>query len=237
MRTVCLVWLLAWLSGGQAVAQTQIGKLLPLPLPTIDAEQSQRWVVKFAPLSLFDPSNTIQFGIERFVGQHQSIQAEFGYGWQGMNLWRSTQDSRYSDIELWRGRAEWRYYRHGGPIGSYIALEGLYKRINARENGTIGLGCDMGPCQYFQLYSAPISKQVWAGHVKFGRQFRLLPNTNRLLADFYGGVGVRGSTLEQIPIPQTGVFYYNPRGLFNLFSTTTFAAISISYGIKIGFSF
>ncbi len=237
MKNIRLLWLLAWLLGGKSVAQSQIGKLLPLPLSTIDAEQSQRWVVKFAPLSLFDPNNTIQFGIERLVGQHQSIQAEFGYGWLGMNLWRTTQDSRYSDNEIWRGRAEWRYYWHGGPLGSYIALEGLYKQVNARENGTIGLGCDTGPCQYYQLYSAPISKKVWAGHVKFGRQFRLLPNSNRLLADFYGGLGVRWSSLEQIPIPQNGFFYYKPSGLFNLFSTTPYAAISISYGVKIGFSF
>ncbi|MVM37497.1 hypothetical protein GO730_07520 [Spirosoma sp. HMF3257] len=110
-----LIWLLAFLFGGVAPALAQTEK--PMPLSSIFAEHSQRWVVKFAPLSLIDPSNTIQFGIERLVGQHQSIQAEFGYGWQGMNLWDVSQRSRYTDMKIWRGRAEWRYYWHGGLLG------------------------------------------------------------------------------------------------------------------------
>lgn len=235
MRTHPLIWLLAFLFGGVAPALAQAEK--PMPLASIFAEQSQRWVVKFAPLSLIDPSNTIQFGIERLVGQHQAIQAEFGYGWQGMNLWDVSQRSRYTDMKIWRGRAEWRYYWHGGPIGSYIALEGLFKQTSAYEHGTVGKGCDAGPCQYYQIYSAPIAKQVWAGHVKFGRQFPLSPN-NRLMADFYGGFGVRGSRLDRSAVPD-GLSFYESYGvnLFDPFTDLNRLVLSISYGIKFGYSF
>jgi hypothetical protein len=227
VRLIGLLTLLVELASGQGIN--------PDPSYTVRQEMTRHWVVKFAPFSLFDPSNTIQFGIERMLGQRQAVQLEFGYGWQGMNLWRNSQGSRYTDTEIWRGRAEWRYYWQGGPIGSYMAIEGLYKRINAFENGTIGIGCTNGPCQYYQLYSSPISKYVWAGHLKFGRQFRLSAN-NRLLGDFYGGLGIRGNTIERITQPD-GFYYYQSRGLFDLFSNSTYAVISVSYGMKIGYSF
>jgi hypothetical protein len=216
---------------------THAQPITPMPLPAIDAYRNPQWVVKFAPLSLLDPSNTIQFGLERMIGEHQSIQIEVGYGWQGMNLWQSSQSSRYSDTENWRGRAEWRYYWRGGPIGSYIAVEGLYKQVTAQENGTIGIGCDTGPCQYYQLFSSPISKHVWGGHLKFGRQLALSSN-NRLVADFYGGLGIRGNTIERTPRP-VGFYYFQPRGftLFDPFSTTSKTLISISYGLKVGYAF
>ena len=230
-----LYWLLAFLFKGALVAVAQTEK--PLPLSPVYAEQSQRWVVKLAPLSLLDPSNTIQIGLERMVGQHQSIQAEFGYGWQGMDLWDVSQRSRYTDTKVWRGRAEWRYYWHGGPVGSYMALEGLFKQTNAFENGTVGKGCETGACQYYQIFSAPITKQIWAGHVKFGRQFALSRN-NRLLADFYGGVGVRWGTLDRSMVPE-GFPFYGSYGtnLLNLFTDPSRPTASLSYGIKFGYSF
>ncbi|QDK79447.1 DUF3575 domain-containing protein [Spirosoma sp. KCTC 42546] len=235
MKTYRWLWLFVLLTGQGLATYAQTEKAFPLS--SIDAEQSQRWVVKFAALSLIDPSNTIQFGIERMVGQHQAIQAELGYGWQGMNLWDVSQRSRYTDTKIWRGRAEWRYYWHGGPIGSYVALEGLFKQTTANEHGTVGVGCESGPCQYYQMYSAPITKQIWAGHVKFGRQFSLSRN-NRLLADFYGGVGVRWGTLDRFTVPE-GLPFYGSYGInvINLFSIPDRPTASFSYGIKLGYSF
>lgn len=235
MRTHRILDLLACVVTGISSALAQSEK--PLPLHPFYAEQSQRWVVKFAPTSLIDPSNTIQFAIERLVGQHQSIQAEFGYGWQGMDLWDVSQRSRYTDMKIWRGRAEWRYYWRGGPIGSYIALEGLFKQTNAFENGTVGKGCDTGPCQYYQMYSAPINKRVWAGHLKFGRQFPLSRN-NRFLGDFYGGLGIRWYDLDRSHVPD-GLSFYDPYRaiLLDPFSGPIRPTLSLSYGIKFGYSF
>ncbi|GAB2535486.1 hypothetical protein GCM10027085_27760 [Spirosoma aerophilum] len=206
-------------------------------LPTLETEREPKWVVQFAPLSLFDPSNTIQFGVERMIGQRQSIHIEAGYGWQGMNLWQTSTSTRYTNTENWRGRIEWRYYWRGGPIGPYVAMEGLFKQVTAREQGTVGVGCDLGDCQYYQRFSSPITKHVWGGHVKFGRQFFLSPN-HRLVGDFYGGLGVRWRSLDRYVQP-ANYYYYESRGftLFDPFTNSPYPIISLSYGIKLGYAF
>lgn len=231
LRLICLSGLL--LGGIRATAQP----VTPLPLPSVDTDRNPKWVVQFAPLSLFDPTNTLQFGLERMIGQHNSVHLEAGYGWQGMNLWQTSQSTRYTNTENWRGRAEWRYYWRGGPIGPYFALEGLFKQITAYENGTIGVGCESGPCQYYQQFSTPITKHVWAGHLKFGRQFALSAN-NRLVGDFYGGLGVRWRSLDRTTKPD-GYYYYESRGftLYDPFAFSPYPIISLSYGFKVGYTF
>lgn len=238
MKTLRLIGLLILLSGKGLSVQAQ--SATSLPLPSLDDEQSQRWVVKFAPLSLLDPDNTIQFGIERLVGQRHGIQLELGYGWEALNAWRSTQNTRYSDREIWRGRAEWRYYLHktNRPIGQYVALDGFYKQVNVREQGTIGVGCTTGPCQYYQLVSSPLQKYVWGGHIKFGRQFTFSPDNPRLLIDLYIGLGVRWRSISRISQQPDSYYYYSSGyDLFNSFSDTPYALISVAYGLKVGYSF
>lgn len=210
----------------------------PLPFPTPATRHIQKWVVKVAPFSLLDPTNTIQFGLERLINERHSIHAEVGYGWEGINLWRNTRysRSRYSGIENWRGRAEWRYYWRGGLPGPYVALEGLYKQVTAHESGTVGIGCETGQCQYYQLFTRPISKYVWGGHVKVGRQFVLF-NNERLVGDFYGGIGLRKNTVERAVQPD-GLYYYSGSGfLVDPFSYNRYAIVSLSYGLKIGYTF
>jgi hypothetical protein len=227
-----LVWIVALGVRAQSIQ--------PLPNPEILNDPARRWVVKFAPLSLFDPDNTIQFGIERLFGQHNAVQFEGGYGFQGMNLWQSSQNTRYSHKEVWRSRVEWRYYlnKTDRPIGRYIAVEGFYKQVNVRESGTLGVGCTTGPCQYYQLFTTPLQKFVWGGHVKYGRQFPLIRDNNRLLADIYLGLGFRVRQIERFQEPNNQ-FYYGPGNftLFDAFSPTPYALISVAYGAKIGYTF
>ena len=210
----------------------------PMPVSTTGIDDAKRWVVKFAPLSLLDPNNSIAFGIERLLGQHQSIQLELGYGWQGMNLWDVTDRGQYSNLKIWRGRAEWRYYWRGGPIGSYMAVEGFYRQANATETGTFGLGCETGQCQYYQLYSLTIAKYVWGGHIKFGRQFAISTN-KRLVGDFYGGLGFRGNTVDHFNRPSGSLDYHSAGGFLSIdpFTSSSNVFISVAYCIKIGYSF
>lgn len=238
MKTPHLIGLLAlWLAYAD-VSWAQ--RTYPFPQIEPHTEPSRQWVVKFAALSLFDPDNTIQFGVERLFGQHNAVQLELGYGFQGMNLWQYTQNERYSNREVWRSRLEWRYYftPTQEPRGRYIAIEGFYKQVNVRENGTVGVGCYAGPCQYYQQFSAPLEKYVWGGHIKYGRQFRLVPENNRLLADIYLGLGFRRRTIDRFQRPDTS-YYYGPGSynLFDSFATTPYTLISIAYGAKIGYAF
>lgn len=241
MKTSFYFWTAVFLLTGVMMVRAQ--GIQPLPSPNIDTEPARKWAVKFAPLSLFDPDNTIQFGIERLFGQHNAVQLEGGYGFQGMNLWQNSQNERYTHKEVWRSRVEWRYYftKTDQPTGRYIAVEGFYKQVNVRESGTIGVGCATGPCQYYQLFTAPLQKYVWGGHVKFGRQFPLIPNNNRLLADVYLGLGFRVRRIDRFQQPdnQYNQYYYRPAGftLFDSFSATPYTLISVAYGAKIGYSF
>ncbi|GAB3956823.1 hypothetical protein GCM10028805_47750 [Spirosoma harenae] len=199
---------------------------------------SPKWVVKFAPLSLVDPSSTVEFAVERLVSQQHSVQAEFGYAGPGLNRWgNSGQNLRYSNGQVWRGRAEWRYYlrQNQAPFGSYAALEGIYKQVNALENGTVGIGFEAGQYQYYQMYSLPISAQVWAFNLKLGNQFPLSAN-NRLVGDFYGGVGLRHQTIYEPDRPD-GYTFYAQNPLFSPFLTNRYPALSVSFGLKIGYTF
>lgn len=204
-------------------------------IPTL-GDASARWVVKIAPLFLLDPENTVQFGVERTFGGRSSVQVEGGYGWPGF---RYSQDYTYTNREVWRGRAEWRIYNRINvrPRGSYFAIEGFYKQVNAIENGTIGRACTGSfNCQYFQQYRSTTQKFVAGGHLKWGKQFRLDDNW---LFDFYFGIGLR-SVMHQNFRPQfaDSYSYRYSDGLFSWVSlggTDAPVAPSATIGFKIGY--
>lgn len=175
--------------------------LLPDTLTPV-MNQPARWVVKFAPLALFDPDNTIQFGAERLLGGKHAVQAEFGYGWQAINLYPYRRDD-YDAFEIWRGRLEWRRYsgRYRSsrrphyatpPIGRYFAVETFFKQLTVLETTAVGRECEDGTCAYFERGTFPMYRTVWGAHFKLGRQFVLsMPGENRLLLDFFMGLGFR----------------------------------------------
>lgn len=175
--------------------------LLPDTLTPI-MNHPPRWVVKFAPLALFDPDNTIQFGVERLFGTRHTVQGEFGYGWKAINMYPARRED-YENFEVWRGRAEWRRYsgRYRSfrrphfaqvPIGRYFAIETFFKQFTARQTTAVGRECVDGTCAYFEQGTFPIYRTVWGLHAKFGRQFVLtMPSDNRFLLDFFIGFGFR----------------------------------------------
>lgn len=206
-------------------------------VPTL-GDASARWVVKVAPLSLFDLDNTVQFGVERVLGGRSSVQAEGGYGWPGLQYSR---EYNYGDKEVWRGRAEWRIYNRVNvrPRGSYFAIEGFYKQVNARETGTIGRGCNNGffGCQYFQQYNSVAQKFVVGGHIKWGHQFRI---DDRWLFDFYVGIGLRSVMFQRFRPQFADSFRYN--NYYSLFNFGRFdgrdqqqTLPSTTLGFKIGY--
>ncbi|RRB06537.1 hypothetical protein [Larkinella rosea] len=217
--------------------------LLPDTLSPV-MKHEPRWVVKFAPLALFDTDNTIQFGAERLFGTRHTVQAEFGYGWKAINMYPSRRED-YENFEIWRGRAEWRRYseRYRGfrrphyavpPIGRYFAIETFFKQITTLQNTSVGRECVDGTCAYFERGIFPIYRTVWGIHAKFGRQFVLtLPSDNRFLLDFYVGFGFRSltpyrfnSTNEDV-IRSTGfLFWSNQQGGLRP---------SATLGIKLGY--
>jgi Protein of unknown function (DUF3575) len=195
---------------------------------------SARWVVKIAPLSFFDPENTVQFAAERMLGGRSSVQAEVGYGWPGFQYARN---ENYSQQEVWRGRAEWRIYNRANrrPLGSYFAIEAFYKQVNILENGTFGRECQSFTCQYFQSYRSLAQKLVAGGHIKYGTQFSLGGNW---LLDFYVGLGLRSRNFQRFrPELPNSILYYQSQGWFNVFGrsqTNVFPSATLSF--KIGYT-
>jgi hypothetical protein len=196
------------------------------------------WVLKFAPLSLIDLSSTVQFAAEGVVASNQSLQFEVGYGWQAMNIWLAPNQDRFSQYEVWRGRAEWRKYWRGrqAPYGAYTAIEGLYKRESAFAMATMAVNDNMGQLQYTLQSSLPISKDVFGISVKIGRQFSLTTN-GRLVCDFYGGLGLRTQSIQRTNPP---VGYHLSRQPFidiNPFVTYGWSSLfGLSGGFKIGYA-
>lgn len=203
------------------------------------SERSPRGVIKFAPLTLIDPANTIQFGAEWRAGRGYAGQVEVGYGWQGIGLWETSKRGTYSDRETWRGRAEWRLYLDPDVhrLGIYAAVEGFYKQVNALERSVNAVPCT-GPCGPGPTGRSPVRKQVWGGHLKMGYQNPLTAN-GRLLMDVYSGVGLRYRRSVRPDLP-TGVILREEPNLFGslpAFPIEPTTRFSLSLGVKLGYAF
>ncbi len=225
---ICRLFVAGLLLSG--ITRAQVNPVPPGPI--------RPWVLKVAPLSLLDFSSTVQVAVEGVITANQSLQLELGYGWQAMNPWLAPNRERYSQYEVWRGRAEWRYYWRGGqaPFGVYTAIEGLYKRENALEKATMAIYGEPGQVQYYRLTTLPISKDVFGINVKIGRQFPLLPN-GRLVFDAYGGLGLRARSIQRTDLPDGYQLTRQPIIDIGPFTTYGGASLfSLSGGLKIGYT-
>ncbi|RAJ92469.1 hypothetical protein LX87_04799 [Larkinella arboricola] len=239
----CKVLVLLFLFSLNGLAQ----RVLPDTLTPV-LNRPPQWVVKFAPLSLIDLDNTIQFGAERLLGRKHAIQAEFGYGWQALNLYPYRRDD-YDDFEVWRGRLEWRRYsgRYRSnrrphyatpPIGRYIAVETFFKQLTVLETTAVGRECLDGTCAYFQQGTFPMYRTVWGAHFKLGRQFVLsIPGENRLLLDFYMGLGFRTLSLFRFSNPANGNdnIVRSTGSVFGWDAGQAGSRLSGTLGIKLGY--
>ena len=217
---------------------------------TIAHRRVHRAVIKFAPLSLLDQDATIQGGLEYRTGIRTSVQAEFGYGIKGLSPF-DTDLNNFVDAEVWRGRAEVRFYtgryrtnqRQGiavlsnFPMGNYWAIDGLFKRINVTDQEYTSVS-DNAPPVYVGLTNT--SRYVIGSHLKIGRQFAFYDPLNRLfsrtLVDIYVGAGVRWAINDvqrtsQDPFPTCGC------GIGRSFDGRDGQwAPSLTAGLKVGFA-
>ncbi|MCE7070740.1 hypothetical protein LZG74_10520 [Dyadobacter sp. CY327] len=169
----------------------------------IDAETAQKHViVKFAPLSLVDFDNAVQFGVEVPLGTTgMSLQQDLGYGPAAMNTWYSQGVDR-PNKEIFKSRTQLRYYyltrRRMKP---YIAGELLLKKVIYRDNKWVGMECEQpwGNCDYLENTLIKTRRMVHAGHAKAGMQFYF---SSRIALDLFAGLGfrnIRVRTITDIP--------------------------------------
>jgi hypothetical protein len=195
------------------------------------------FVLKWAPFSALDIDPTIQFGLEYLLKGNWSLQQEVGYGHftrnnttiDGNPLWNK---------EVWRSRTEVRLFLGAytpKPAGVYVAIEGLYKRVNFNQEATVGRQCEDGLCAYSEIITHKVLRDVVGYHLKFGGQAVV---ENRITLDFYTGLGWR-NVYVKTPGKVTDesrrwwsdedliAIYPNRRGNYRL--------ISANLGFKVGY--
>ncbi|GAB3643448.1 hypothetical protein [Spirosoma arcticum] len=218
---------------------------------TIALRSAPRAIVKLAPLSLLDQDATIQAGLEYRTGVRTSVQAEIGYGWRGLSLF-SSDLNEFVDAEVWRGRAEVRFYsgryrtnrrqgirvRSNFPLGNYWAIDGLFKQINVA-------GRAVQPIDLFSTKAEPYlglvsSRYVLGTHLKIGRQWAFYDPQRRVfsrtLLDIYLGAGARWST-NDVRSNSGANMYDCGCGIGRSFTDTgSQVTPSITAGLKVGFA-
>lgn len=236
-----LLLYLAYFLGFASIAAAQ-------STPVSDKRPS-RVILKFAPLSLLDPDATVQGAVEVWIKQRYSIQAEFGYGPDGLRFggmgpspW--TPNNNLNGKEVWRTRLEGRYYPSpfgkNSRSGPYIAVEGVYKQVNVAHLDTLLAGETIDP---IFVYS-PVTRHVFALHGKIGTQFLLgyysKAILSRLIVDVYAGPGIRYISVSSNGAETTRLF--EDKAVYERFAYSEYRPgdsswrLSISVGLKIGVS-
>jgi hypothetical protein len=213
-------------ASAQRVSFTPQADTLPMP----------RFVIKWAPISIIDIDPTVQLGLEYLPGGKWTVQQELGFGrFQHSGVF-SPNGRDIQGKEVWRSRTEARYYLSNyrpRPIGSYIAFEMLYKKVNYKGDERIGRNCENGDCEYRETVEYKILKDVVGFHFKFGVQ---APIGKRVALDFYIGIGGRNANvrtnnkeLEAIWKEEHQIMLGNPS------RPGSYGLISGNLGFKVGY--
>lgn len=203
-------------------------------------EGQPHFILKWAPLSLVEQDNTVQFGIEYLFNGTVSLQQEVGYGWFNFNN-NEDNGKKFKNREIWRSRTEMRFYIISNeqitkPKGPYLAIEFLYKRMNYSRQSSVGRECENFDCQYFEIKDYKILKDVFGYHGKIGWQFIV---QKRLAIDLYMGGGFRGIRVKSPGLPADVNNIDGDREFILIRPTKPgrYTMISMSAGFKLGYLF
>lgn len=186
------ILLLAFILGGLFAGYAQSSDTLH-----INNNRQPHYIIKWAPLSLVDQDNTVQFGIEYLFKGPVSLQQEIGYGWFNFNNNREYGEV-FKSREIWRSRTEIRFYvpnkgQVRKPKGAYLAIEFLYKRMNYSKQDEVGRECSGSACEYVEILDYKLFRDIFGYHGKTGLQFII---EKRLALDLYIGGGLRSIVVK-----------------------------------------
>ncbi|HEV7350040.1 DUF3575 domain-containing protein [Telluribacter sp.] len=190
-------FLLVALAGSISVIAQDMYQYTPTRAPQYPDSLNRQPILKFAPLALFDPDNTLQVGIEIPLPDPRfSVQQEAGYGHSAFNVY-PFQREEYPNRETWRFRTQLRmYYRMNESGAGYFAAEYLFKKNSIQQLKSVGMDCaSPGQCAYFQTRNVSLGRFVNAFHLKAGWQYYLAPRMN---LDVYFGLGMRNLTVRTL---------------------------------------
>jgi hypothetical protein len=220
-----------------------IYSLIPLYAQSADTlngtnNRQPHFIIKWAPLSLVEQDNTVQFGIEYLFKGPVSLQQEVGYGW--FNFTNNSDNGRvFKNREIWRSRTELRFYvANNGeirrPQGAYLALEFLYKRMNYNKGGNVGRECNGSECEYFEMMNYKLFRDIFGYHGKIGLQFII---EKRLALDLYIGGGLRSIVVKSPGLSAEDSNFREERGfvMSKPMELGQYTLLSMCSGFKLGF--
>ncbi|MBW8050202.1 MAG: hypothetical protein FVQ77_07665 [Cytophagales bacterium] len=167
----------------QSPRQTTKGKAVGKVSGQTSNDKIDKYVIlKISPLALLEPEGSIQGGIELMLDKNISIQQDLGYVF---NSYGSELGLFYPEIKQGLiSKTELRFYNKNFNKSdlkpsmkrkrNYIAPQFLYKHIQYRG--------------YDYSYRNNKNKDIYAAHLKFGRQFIYKNNT---VLDIFLGFGFR----------------------------------------------
>ncbi len=164
-----------------------------LSAQTFLEDVSGKVILKSAPLSLYDVTNTFQTGIEiPFPNARFSFQQELGYGHSAMNVWLVPEGSIKPQHNV-KSRTQLRFYYKDWVRGrGYLAGEVFFRNSVIRDKDWIGVGCGgINGCNYFEEKAYSTRKTVLGLHMKMGWQVYF---ANRVTLDMFVGGGLRRRT-------------------------------------------
>ncbi len=249
MKTVLLGGLLLLLTAPAMWANNVPDTLAP---PQKPRKNSQRTVLKLAPLALLEFQNTLELGLEVPLTRRVYLQGQIGYAPQGL-MWNysPTVSGRYTRRENWRARLECRWYGRGingtyrqtaAPLGEYVAVDGFFKQLNGEEALTLGRQCATGNCAYFEKINNPTSRYSVGIGLKFGSQRTLYrfgkDQKQQLVLDSYAGFGVRYGWTTSATASNASERIFRPGSdflIFDPFRATNGLTPNPLIGIKLGY--
>jgi hypothetical protein len=133
--------------------------------------------------------------------------------------------------------------RQGGrfPLGGYIAIDALFKQLNALNTLTLGHECMFG-CAYYEKTVEPITRYIGGLGIKFGAQKAIGRNRSTdapsWLVDLYVGIGVRKGWTEQVALPPDVWRFSTGGGFLNFdpFQTSANLFPNVLMGVKLGYA-
>ncbi len=198
------------LTGGHLYAQSE----LPTPVVYNDSVKLVP-ILKFAPLSLLDPTPTWQLGIEIPLSLQTSLQQEAGVGR------KSSEAQQFANASVFRSRTEFRYYIRDSrwQPRNYKRTGGFDQRVGRLKAISAGLYW-AGEFLYKRLEKNTRLRNSYVLHTKFGIQTVF---SRTAVFDLYGGIGWRWITERS--------FYSSGPSDRDIYSIP-----SLSLGFKIGFA-
>lgn len=165
--------------------------------------QVKKFTATLNPLSFLEPDAGFTPGIGYNISNRLAIYSDVGIIFYDALL--NNGESKTINLS-YKIKPALRYYTKEReiPSGSFLEIEGLYKRVNYRLNDDIQIRDNNGNFAYTYSGGYNKIKQVYGGSFKYGYRF-FLNQEKRLGIDAFVGIGTRRYKVEAKGLPPNAI--------------------------------